>query len=399
MENYLVDWLSLLLRWLHLIAGIAWIGASFYFVWLDNHLRPPADPGLAAKGVSGELWAIHGGGFYNPQKYLVAPPQLPAELHWFKWEAYTTWLSGVALLTATYFFHADTYLIDSAVMDLSVPTAILIALGTLAVGWLVYDGLCKTPLGNKDGWLGVALFILTVALAWGLSHIFAARAAYLLTGATLATIMAANVAMVIIPGQRRMVEAMQRGEMPDPRYGHWGKQRSVHNNYFTLPVLFAMISSHYAFTYDHAYGWAILAAIMAAGALIRHFFNLRHTGQVRWGFPLAGAAILAAVAAIIAPPHSAPATAASSSQIDTFRVRAVIAERCAVCHAAKPTYPGFASPPAGIRLDDPARIRAAAAQIYQQAAVTKAMPLGNATSITDDERKLIAAWWAAGAPL
>jgi uncharacterized membrane protein len=268
---YGLEWLNLLVRWLHIITGIAWIGASFYFVWLDNTIKPPA-PGseLAKKGVAGELWAVHGGGFYNPQKYLVAPAELPKELHWFKWEAYSTWLSGFALLFIVYYLNAQAMMVDRSVADLTSWQAVGIGLGSLVVGWLVYDLLCR-------------------------------RAAYLHIGAMIGTIMVANVAHVIIPGQRKMVNAMMAGRKPDPVYGIRAKQRSVHNNYFTLPVLFLMISNHYAMTYRHQHAWAVLAVIMAAGVLIRHFFNLRHKGRIEWKYPAAGVALLALLAVLIAP--------------------------------------------------------------------------------------------------
>ncbi|MGB6054150.1 MAG: urate hydroxylase PuuD, partial [Burkholderiaceae bacterium] len=307
--SYGVEWLNLLVRWLHLITGIAWIGASFYFVWLDNSIRPPA-PGseLAKKGVSGELWAVHGGGFYHPQKYLVAPKELPAELHWFKWEAYWTWISGFSMLFIVYYFNARAMMIDRAVADLSSWQAIAIGIGTLVVGWLVYDQLCKSKLGRREGWLGIVMYVFIVAVAWLLSKLLSGRAAYIHVGAMIGTIMVANVAYVIIPGQRKMVAAMRAGQAPDPIYGQRGKQRSVHNNYFTLPVLFIMISNHFAMTYNHAHNWAVLAAIMAAGVLIRHFFNLRHKGRIAWGYPAAGVLILLAVAVAIAPkPLPAPA--------------------------------------------------------------------------------------------
>jgi uncharacterized membrane protein len=399
--SYGVEWLNLLVRWLHLITGIAWIGASFYFVWLDNSIRPPA-PGsdLAKKGVSGELWAVHGGGFYNPQKYLVAPKELPAELHWFKWEAYWTWISGFAMLFIVYYFNAKAMMIDKSVADLSTWQAIGIGLGTLVVGWLVYDTLCKSPLGKREGWLGAVMYVFIVAVAWLLSKLLSGRAAYIHVGAMIGTIMVANVAHVIIPGQRKLVEAMRAGQAPDPVHGQRGKQRSVHNNYFTLPVLFIMISNHYAMTYSHAWNWLILAAIMAAGVLIRHFFNLRHKGRLAWGFPAAGVALLLAVAVTIAPrPQPAPAAAQDAAQgaPDFARVQAIVDQRCVSCHSATPTQPGFATAPAGMMLQTPELIRQHAAKIYQQAVQLKAMPIGNLTQMTDEERAQIGAWFQAGA--
>lgn len=391
---YGVEWLNLIVRWLHLITGIAWIGASFYFVWLDNTIRPPL-PGseLAAKGVAGELWAVHGGGFYNPQKYLVAPKQLPPELHWFKWEAYSTWLSGFALLVIVYYFNASAMMIDRSVADIGPWQAIGIGLGTLVVGWAVYDLLCRSGLGRRDGWFGLVMFAFIVAAGYLLSKWLSGRAAYIHVGAMIGTMMAGNVLMLIIPGQRRMVDAMLAGRTPDPVHGQKAKQRSVHNNYFTLPVLFIMISNHYAMSYSHAYNWLVLAAIMAAGVLIRHFFNLRHKGRVEWRYPAAGVALLLAVAVLIAP--KPPAQAAASA--DFSRVQAIVGQRCAGCHAAQPRQPGFAAAPAGVLLDTPASIRQNAARIYQQAVQLKAMPLGNMTGITDDERAALGSWFAGGA--
>jgi uncharacterized membrane protein len=382
-------------RWLHVITGIAWIGASFYFVWLDNSLRPPAaGSDLANKGVAGELWAVHGGGFYNPQKYLVAPAELPAELHWFKWEAYSTWLSGFALLVIVYWLNAQAMMVDRAVADLAPWQAVGVGLGCIVAGWIVYDLLCRSPLGKHDLAFGVVVFALLVGAAWGLTHVLSGRAAYIHVGAMIGTIMVANVAMVIIPGQRRMVEAMRAGQKPDPVYGIRGKQRSVHNNYFTLPVLFIMISNHFAMTYRHPHAWAVLGVIMAAGVFIRHFFNLRHKGRVEWVYPAIGVALLLGLAVALAPPRPE----AAKGTVDFARVQAIVAQRCVSCHAAHPTQPGFASAPAGVMLDDAHGIAQNAPRIYQQAVQLKAMPLANMTGMTDAERAEIGAWFEAGAP-
>ena len=398
---YGTEWLNLIVRWLHLITGIAWIGASFYFVWLDNNIKPPK-PGseLAKKGVSGELWAVHGGGFYNPQKYLVAPKELPEELHWFKWEAYATWLSGFGLLFIVYYFNASAMMIDKSVADLTSLQSIGIGLGTLIVGWTVYDLLCRSPLGKREGLLGIIMYVFIVAVAFILSKFLSGRAAYIHVGAMIGTMMVGNVLMLIIPGQRKLVEAMMVGKSPDPIHGQKAKQRSVHNNYFTLPVLFIMISNHYAMTYNHAYNWLVLAAIIAAGVLIRHFFNLRHKGQVAWGYPAAGVALLLAVAVAIAPkPMAKPALVegAAPAASGFVRVQGIINQRCATCHSAQPTQPGFATAPAGIMLQSPELIHQNAAKIYQQAVQLKAMPIGNLTKITEDERAAIGAWYEAGA--
>jgi uncharacterized membrane protein len=395
---YGLEWANLLVRWLHIITGIAWIGASFYFVWLDNSIRPPV-PGsdLAKKGVSGELWAVHGGGFYNPQKYLVAPAELPKELHWFKWEAYSTWLSGIALLTIAYYFNAQAMMVDKSVMDLSSLQAVGIGIAALVAGWVIYDLLCKSPLGKNDKWFGVTIFALLVGATWVLTHLLSGRAAYIHVGAIIGTIMVANVAMVIIPGQRKMVQAMQAGSLPDPQYGIKAKQRSVHNNYFTLPVLFIMISNHYAMTYQHKNAWLVLAFIMAAGVFIRHFFNLRHKGRIEWRYPAIGVALLLAVAIAIAPPRPAQVAASADPAAQFAQVRSIIDQRCVACHSAHPSQPGFATAPAGVMLDTPDQIRQRAAQIQKQVVELKAMPIANLTNMTDAERAQVAAWLAAGA--
>ncbi|MFC5509825.1 urate hydroxylase PuuD [Massilia jejuensis] len=396
--TYALEWLNLLVRWLHIITGIAWIGASFYFVWLDNTIRPPApDSDLARKGVAGELWAVHGGGFYNPQKYLVAPATLPQELHWFKWEAYSTWLSGFALLVIVYYLNAQAMMVDRSVLELTGWQAVGIGLGSLVAGWLVYDLLCKSPLGKHDLAFGAVIFVFLVAASYALTHLLSGRAAYLHVGAMIGTIMVANVAHVIIPGQRRMVEAMRAGRKPDPAYGIRAKQRSVHNNYFTLPVLFLMISNHYAITYGHRHAWAVLAVIMAAGVLIRHFFNLRHKGRVEWKFPAAGVALLAVLAVLIAPEAPGARQPGPDAAAQFTRVNAIVGQRCASCHAAQPTQPGFSAAPAGVMLDSPQRVAQHAARIYQQTVQLKTMPLANLTRMTDAERAQVGAWFEAGA--
>ena len=393
MEAYVVDWLNLLVRWLHLTAGIAWIGASFYFVWLDNSLERPAHG--ANPRVFGELWSVHGGGFYHNEKFLLGPEKLPATLHWFKWEAYTTWLSGMALLAIVYWWGARTYLIDPRVADLVPTTAVALSAGTLVAGWLVYDALCR--LVKNELALGLSVYALLVVAAFGFQQVFSARAAYIQVGAIIGTIMVWNVFFVIIPGQRRMVEAIRAGRTPDPEPGKRGKQRSVHNNYFTLPVLFIMVSNHFPFTYAHRHGWVVLAVIMAAGVLIRHFFNLRHRGRLAPWLLAAGGALLVALAVAIAP-RTAP-TASGEPAVGFAEANKVIAERCAGCHAENPTYAGFTQPPGGVMLDTPERIRASAARIDQQAVQTRAMPIGNLTNMTEAERALLGRWIAGGAKI
>ena len=398
MEAYLLDWLNLLVRWFHMITGIAWIGASFYFVWLDNHLLPPKDKSAADKGVSGELWAVHGGGFYNAQKYKVAPATLPEPLHWFKWEAYTTFISGFFLLCLMYYVSAEVYLIDPRVADIGKATAIAIGIGTLVGGWIVYDLLCKSPLGKNDKALGGVLFVLTVAAAWGLCQVFSGRGAYIHFGGMLGTIMVVNVFFVIIPGQKELVRAKVEGREPDPIHGVRGKQRSVHNTYFTLPVLFTMISSHYAMTYGNAHNWLVLAGIAFAGAAIRVYFVARHKGPASPLPAIAGMIALAIVAFAIAPTSRGTSTApvAASPAEEFAHVSAIVQTRCAVCHAQSPTQPGFAMAPKGVMLDTPERITAQALQINQQVS-TRVMPLANLTGMTDTERDTVTQWFAHGA--
>lgn len=389
--HYLIDVGSLLLRWLHLIVGIAWIGSSFYFVWLDNSLKPPTDPELKAKGVGGELWAVHGGGFYNPQKYAVAPANLPAELHWFKWESYSTWLTGFFLLGVLYYSQAATYMVDPAKAALTPGAAIGVGLATLAGGWLVYDTLCRVLMRRSLLLFAALYFAFVVAVAWGLTHLLSGRAAFLHIGAMIATTMSANVFFWIIPGQKKTVAAMQRGETPDPIHGLRAKQRSVHNNYLTLPVLFCMISNHYAFTYNHAQAWLVLALILLAAVLIRHFFNLRHKGELAWQYPLIGGLLLAGTFAWIAP---APVRQAQADAPTLAAIQPILNARCTACHSVHPTL--MPAAPAGVLLDTAEQIRANGPRILAQTVQLKAMPLGNVTAMTEAEREKIAAWAAGG---
>jgi uncharacterized membrane protein len=396
MDAHLIEFLSLLVRWLHVIAGIAWIGSSFYFIWLDNSLDAPTpDSDTAKKGVGGELWAVHGGGFYNPQKYLVAPAELPEKLHWFKWEAYTTWLSGTALLVLVYWLKAGTMMVDGNVAALTPWQAVGIGAASMVGSWVVYDLLCKSPLGKRDGLLALVIFVLLGAFAWGLAHEFGGRAAYIHVGTAIGTIMAANVFFVIIPGQKRMVAAMREGHAPDPRDGQRAKQRSVHNNYFTLPVIFIMVSNHYASTYAHPYNWAILILIAAAGVSIRHFFNRKHKGVYAWQYPVLGAVLLGVVAWWTAP--RIPPLPPVQGPVTFNRVRAIVGQRCVPCHSPVPTFPGITQPQAGVILSTPDGIVQAAPRMFQQVVVTRIMPLGNATQITEEERAVIAAWIRGGA--
>jgi uncharacterized membrane protein len=393
MEAYASEWLQLLLRWIHLITGIAWIGSSFYFVFLDNSLLPPANNEDADAGVGGELWAIHGGGFYHVQKFRVAPARLPEPLHWFKWEAYWTWMSGFALFIVMYYAHADVYMIDRSVADLAPWQAVALSVSLVVAGWLFYDQLCKWAGLDHERLLAVALAGFFIAVAWGLSHLYSGRALFLQVGAMMGTIMAWNVYFVIMPSQRRLVEAKQQGRAPDPEYGLRGKQRSVHNNYFTLPVLFIMISNHYPVTFGQPHAWLVLVVILLLAACVRHFFNLRHKGRTVWAIPVTAALATLALAVAIAP-HK-PGTAQSY----TFTgVQRIVAIRCAPCHADTPAQPGYSVAPKGLLLETAAQIAANAQTINEQAVVTRAMPIGNLTQMTDAERSILAAWIAAGAP-
>ena len=393
MEAYASEWLQLLLRWVHLITGIAWIGASFYFVFLDNSLLPPAKKEDADAGVGGELWAIHGGGFYHAQKFRVAPATLPEPLHWFKWEAYWTWMSGMALFIAMYYVHADVYMIDRSVAAIAPWQAIALSLVLLAAGWVFYDQLCKRAGLDREWLVAGATIAFFATVAWGLSHVYSGRAMFLQVGAMMGTIMVANVAHIIIPSQRKLVEATRQGVAPDPVYGLRGKQRSVHNNYFTLPVLFIMVSNHYPITFGQTHAWFVLVAILLLAAWVRHFFNLRHKGRTVWAIPVTAALATVALAVAIAPPKPDAAKSFTFAE-----VQRIVAIRCAVCHAVNPTQAGFTIAPKGLMLETAAQIVANAQKIHEQAVATKAMPIGNLTQMTDSERAILAAWIAAGAP-
>ena len=390
MEAYLLDWANLLVRWLHFIAGVAWIGASFYFVMLDSSLQKPARKEDEARGVSGELWAVHGGGVYQSQKFLLGPvgEPLSQNLHWSKWEAYTTWLSGMGLLAIIYWFGAGTYLIDQQVRPLSVPVAIAISAGSLAGGWMVYDFLCRL-LRGKDNLLAAVIFILISFAAWALFQIFSARAAYLHVGAIMGSIMAANVFFHIIPGQKKVVAQIRAGETPDSEPGIIGKQRSVHNTYFTLPVLFIMISNHYPMTYSNNRGWLVLIFIMLAGVLIRQYFVMRHRHQANIALPIGAVLLLLSMVWYLAP----ASVDQSADAVTEAQISEIIDARCASCHASKPTQPGFVEAPLGILLDTPENI-AKHAERVAFTVQSNYMPIGNLTGMTDDERVTVATWFA-----
>ena len=397
MDAYLLDWANLLLRWAHVVTGIAWIGSSFYFVGLDNSLTRPHDEAERAKGIGGEQWGVHGGGFYHHLKYPVAPAVLPEHLHWSMWESYSTWLTGFALFTVLYLFNAGTFLIDRTVFDWSPAAAVATALAFFVAFWLIYDAICRA-FGrgrNGDAVVGGLIFVFIVFASWLSCHLFAGRAAFLLVGAMMATTMSANVLMVIIPGQRKVVAALRAGTPIDPVHGQRGKQRSVHNTYFTLPVVFAMISNHYGFATGGKWNWLVLVVLMLAGALIRLSFVLRHKAlaegrPVPWRYAVIGTAVVVALVAVLLP--SAPAAVAKAAPVPTFaQVQAIVAQRCQLCHNAQLANKN-------VRLDSADEIGRHAQDIYQQAVVLKAMPMSNATQITDAERAELGRWFQAGAP-
>jgi uncharacterized membrane protein len=422
MESYLLDWANLLLRWVHVITAIAWVGSSFYFVFLDSSLTPPVDEDLKRQGVSGELWAVHGGGFYHPVKFAVKPPRLPEHLHWFYWEAYSTWLSGFGLFSVTYLWNASSYLVDKSLMDWSPVVAGLVALSFLIVFWVLYDAICRmfgersfrwaaprkeSPLGGQrterseerggtihgDPIVGALVLVLVCVASWLACHWFPGRAAFLLVGAMIGTAMTANVAHWIIPGQRKMVAAIKAGQEVDPIHGFRGKQRSVHNTYFTLPVLFAMLSNHYSFTYSGPHNWLVLVLMMFAGAAIRQFFVMRHGWKLGRNpnplpYALAGVVVILGVIGWLRPDAS---SAAAVPKVAGYAdVQKVLEQRCYLCHGAQVQMKN-------VRLDSPQALKLHAQAVYQQAAVAKTMPLNNATGITDAERAVIGRWFQDGA--
>ena len=408
MESYLLDWANLLLRWVHVITAIAWVGSSFYFVFLDSSLTAPLDEDLKRQGVSGELWAVHGGGFYHPVKFAVSPPKLPAHLHWFYWESYSTWLTGFSLFTVSYLWSAGTYLIDKAVMDWSPAAAVAVALAFLVLFWLAYDGICRVFAQRKNGdaIVGALVLILVCAAAWLACHWFAGRAAFLLMGAMIATSMSANVFFWIIPGQRAMVASIQAGQAVDPIHGKRGKQRSVHNTYFTLPVLFAMLSNHYSFTYSHPQNWLVLVAMMFAGAAIRQFFVMRHgfkLGRNTHPWPYAATGIVVILALLVwlkplpvasslvsAAPAATGAAGLPGGPISYKTLQPMLEQRCYLCH-------GPLVQMKNVRLDSAQGVASHAQMLYQQAVVTRIMPMNNATGISEAERALIKQWFESGA--
>ena len=427
MESYILDWANLLLRWLHVITAIAWVGSSFYFVFLDSSLTPPVDEGLKKQGVSGELWAVPGGGFYHPVKFAGAPPQLPEHLHWFYWESYTTWLSGFGLLTVSYLWNAQIYLVDPANPLMSSHMAIAAALAFLVVFWLLYDAICRV-FGQKEGGdttVGALVLVLVGIAAYLACHIFPGQAAFLLVGAMLATTMSANVFFWIIPGQKTVVAAIKAGAPVDPIHGKRGKQRSVHNTYFTLPVLFAMLSNHYGWLHSHTHNWLVLIVMMCAGAAIRQFFVMRHGYKLGrnphpWKYAAAGVVLLLGVIAWLqpVPPAAVPvkpaliapigqsvlqgeaekiedktASSAMPASAGSYEnLHSVMQQHCVVCHSAQTIAQK------NVKLDTPQEVKSHAQQIYQQVVLLRKMPFGNPGALSDAERNAFKAWFEAGAP-
>ena len=389
MTAYLLDWLNLLIRWAHMVVGISWIGASFYFVWLDFSLRKRA---AMNDGVYGTSWMVHGGGFYHVEKYAVAPAALPDDLHWFKWEAYLTWMTGFALLVVQYYFNASSYLIDPAVLSLEPWQAVCISIGGLVGGWIAYDALCRSPLRDRTGLLTACAFVLVCAAAWGFTHVFSGRGAFIHIGAFMGTIMAANVFMIIIPNQRIMVGDLLEGRTPDGQYGRIGKQRSLHNSYLTLPVLLLMISNHYPFLTSHPHGWLVVALVLALGGTVRHYMIRAEAGDewktFSWALPSAAVALLAVI--LVTAPE--PTSTYAGVRVADADALAITQTHCVQCHAARPANRAFAEPPKGVRLDSIDGLRLNAQRIYAQAVQTHAMPLGNMTRMTPAERDALGAW-------
>jgi uncharacterized membrane protein len=390
----LTEWSSLIVRWLHVVAAMAWIGSSFYFIHLDLSLKPRSGP---PQGIQGDAWQVHGGGFYHMIKYLVAPARMPDELTWFKWEAYTTWLSGFALLVIVYYVGAEFYLIDKSVLDLTAPSAAAIAFASLVLAWFVYEALCRSALGSHEVALALVGYIFLVALTYAFTHVFSGRGAFTQIGALIGTIMVANVFVIIIPNQKKTIAALLAGKEPDSTLGEQAKQRSVHNNYLTLPVIFLMIANHYPLMFATRFNWLIVAIVLAIGPVIRHFFNSRHEGKGSpwwtWGVAAAGMVAVAWLSGA-GPADIGP----RADRVDVKAAENAILARCSMCHRHEPVWPGVHAPPKGVVLDDADNIRRHARLIELNAVRSNAMPPGNITAMTAQERQLIAAWIAAGAP-
>ena len=392
MQAHLYMWLELLVRWAHLIVGIAWIGASFYFNWLENQLQRQARP----EGIAGDLWAVHGGGFYYLKKFAVAPPQLPATLHWFKWEAYMTWVSGMAMLVIVFYLNAETYMINPGVEQVSAAIAVTIGVAALLTSWVIYDLLCRSPLSRREWLLGLTILSWFVLLSWILTTWLSGRAAFIHVGAAIGTVMVANVFRVIIPAQKELVAAVTENRTPDASKGRNALLRSRHNNYFTLPVLFIMLSGHYPATYGHPQNWLVLLLFSLAAVGIRHYFNIRHLPGFR-AWPLIPAILLLAglIFATAPKPRVVQPSASPQTAVETSDAFAIIQQRCVKCHAPVPQFEGFATPPLGVELDSEEKLHKHAERVYQTVVILRTMPLGNLTGITDTERDQIANWFEA----
>jgi uncharacterized membrane protein len=394
-NSIIADWASLIFRWLHVVAAIGWIGSSFYFIHLDLSLQNRGD---LPEGVGGEAWQVHGGGFYRIMKLLVAPKAMPDKLTWFKWEAYATWLSGFMLVVVVYYLDADLFLVDKSVLDLTAAQAALFSLVSLVLAWLLYEGACRSRIAEHELAFVIGGYVFLVGLTYAFTHVLSGRGAFNQIGAIIGTIMVANVFLVIIPNQKKTVAALLAGETPDPELGRTGKQRSVHNNYLTLPVIVLMISNHYPLLFATRYNWLIVAIVLALGPVIRHFFNSRHAGQGSpwwvWGVAAAGMGAIALLSA--AGPRGAKTGEVPGASF--AQVERIVGTRCSMCHAAEPVWPTLAMAPKAIRLDDADHIRRNARLIGRNAAWSSAMPPGNITEMTGAERAAIAAWLAAGAP-
>jgi len=396
MLGIIQDWLSLLLRWAHIVAAIGWIGSSFYFMWLDASLKRAAN---SPEGVKGESWSVHGGGFYHVQKYAVAPETMPADLYWFKWESYSTWLTGFALLSVTYYWSASSYLIDRSVAELAPWQGVAISMAGLATGWVFYDQLCKSALKANPPLMFAVLFAAIVLASWAYGLVFSPRAVFIQVGANIATLMTGNVFLVIIPNQKIVVQDLTAGRVPDAKYGEIAKLRSTHNNYLTLPVLFMMISNHYPMTFGHQWNWGIVAIVLALGAIIRDWFNRHESGEhglsVDWQWP-ASAALTALLIAFSA--WKPGGEAAVTDPVLTADALAIAHTRCISCHSAAPTSEDFKEAPGGLMFDTADQLKAAAQKVLAQTVLTEAMPLGNITEMTEEERARLGAWIRAGMP-
>jgi len=396
MESTLIDWLGLLVRWAHVMLGVLWIGASFFFIFLDASLRKHDKmPDI----MGGESWLVHGGGFYLVQKFKVAPEKLPKELHWFRYEAYFTWVSGMVLLAIVYYLQAEAFMIDKELLALEPWQAIAISLASLTAGWVIYDLICRSPMRDQTALLATSVFILIAIASYFFAHVFSGRAAYVHIGAFIGTIMAFNVFVIIIPNQKIVVADLVAGRTPDGKYGKIAKQRSLHNNFLTLPVIFMMISSHYPITFGHQQSWLVALGIVIFGGLIRHFYNSLDEGTLDWSgkaaLPAAGLVLLGVIAITLRTPGSDGDVA----EVKFPQVYEVMLKHCISCHAVKPTNKLVEKPPAGLVLERPEQIKAASAKIRLQTVFSKAMPLGNQTGMTDQERKLLGNWIAQGSKL